>query len=275
MKHPQPKRELYLGVRAGDLDGKPYAKYWNPQMAPLSPHAREAVVVGPVASALLPPLAEAPRLLESGDQELENGFGLCDDGSLHVAVRTEMPNVAPAMWDWWFGWHSDEPQRYKLWHPRAHVYAAWDRPPSGAAGRERYLGRVSFVDEYLGSELSRIAVQFVPPALLGFNEGALGDGALICARIGFTDHPLDFGWLIHHVRRVAGGAEMRSRFFIGGAHGAVRGAGRAGEVAARAIGRFVKPTLDNGRDLLVHCAQEMAHLAAFLPALHDELRGSP
>jgi hypothetical protein len=28
-------RDKYLGMRSGDLDGKPYAKYWNPKMAPM------------------------------------------------------------------------------------------------------------------------------------------------------------------------------------------------------------------------------------------------
>jgi hypothetical protein len=35
------------------------------------------------------------------------------------------------------------------------------------------------------------------------------------------------------------------------------------------------PTVDNGRELLVHCAHEMAHLASFLPALYRELGAAP
>ena len=174
--------------------------------------------------------------------------------------------------DGWFGWHSDEPQRYKLWHPRAHVHAAWEEPKPDARGRDRYQGRVSFVDEYLGSEMAHVAIQFVAPSRLGIDEAALTDQTVVCARIGYAAQPLDFGWLLHHVRPVAGGAEMRSRFFLGGPHAAVRGAGRLGEMAARAIGTFVKPTLDNARDLLIHCAQEMAHLATFLPSLYAEQR---
>src|SRR5262245_37253312 len=128
LKHPNPDRQLYLGMRAGDLAGKAYAAYWNPRMAPLPAHVREALLCGSVSAPLLPRLADAPRRLESGDQELENGFGIQDDGSLLVAVRTDMPAVSPAMMDWWFGWHSDETQRYKLWHPRAHVHAEWGSP---------------------------------------------------------------------------------------------------------------------------------------------------
>ena len=35
MTHPNPNRPLYLGQRAGDLAGKPYAGFWNPSLAPL------------------------------------------------------------------------------------------------------------------------------------------------------------------------------------------------------------------------------------------------
>ena len=166
------------------------------------------------------------------------------------------------MIDWWFAWHSDEPQRYKLWHPRAHVHAAW----LGAG--EGYLGRVSLVDEYIGGELSHVAIQFVAPSHFGIGDRA-GE-TTVCARVGFAEHPLDFGWLLHQVRPTDGGAEMRSRFFIGGPHAALRGGGRAGALLGRGIASFVKPTLEKGRELLVHCAQEMAHLATFLPALYEE-----
>ncbi len=273
MSHPNPKRPLHLGMRDGDLTGKPYARHWNTHMAPLPEQAREAIAHGPVAAALLPRLADATRLLSTGYDELENGFGLGDDGALHIAIRTDLPNVSPAMIDWWFGWHSEEPQRYKLWHPRAHVHAEWGDDTAGRTGRDRYVGRVSFVDEYIGSEMSHVTIRFLPPAELGVDD--IDDSATaVCARIGFAGQPLDFGYLIHHVRRVAGGAEMRSRFWVGGPHGAVRGAGGVGRLAARVVGRFVKPTLDNGRDLLVHCSQEMSHLASFLPTLYAELRDS-
>src|SRR5579863_7224353 len=255
MKHPRPDRSLQLGMRAGELDGKPYARHWNPRLGPLHEAARDAVSVGPLPAPLVPAFDDMARLCDPGDATLENGYGVGADGTLHVALRTPLPSVSAAMIDWWFAWHSDEPQRYKLWHPRAHVHAAWSRDDGITGG---YVGRVSLVDEYIGDELSHVAIQFVPPARLGVSPR--GDETVVCARIGFAAQPLDFGWLLHHVRPVAGGAEMRSRFFIGGPHAAVRGAGRAGSLVGRAVGSVMRPPLDKGRALLVHCAQEMAHL---------------
>lgn len=281
MTHPNPQRQLYLGMRDGDLAGKAYASFWNPKLAPLPEHAKEALLQGAVSAPLLPRLKDAPRLLDAGYTELENGFGFQDDGSLHVAIRTEMPDVTPTMIDWWFGWHNEEPQRYKLWHPRAHVHAQFDAldPPSlaGKWGRERYVGRASYVDEYLGSPMSHVIIRFVPPAELGFDERALADSeqvTMVCARTSFSEVPVDAGYLVHHIRRVAGGSEMRSRFWLGGPYASVR-VGRVMEpVVSRVARKLAGPKLEFGRELLVHCSQEMSHLASFLPKLYAHIRAA-
>jgi hypothetical protein len=100
----------------------------------------------------------------------------------------------------------------------------------------------------------------------------LGEAAgqiVICARGSRRNAPVDSGWLVHHVRAVDGGSEMRSRFWLGGPHVDVkRNWGPVGRVAAAAIRRVTRPTRDDAADLLVHCAQEMNHLAAILPELH-------
>ena len=104
-----------------------------------------------------------------------------------------------------------------------------------------------------------MAIQFVDPATQGH------EGLAIAARLGSPDIPVDIGWLVHQVRPTPDGAEMRSRFWKGGPHVAVRGGNRLTDSAVRLL---VTRQLPDPRDLMVHCAQEMNHLAAFLPALH-------
>jgi hypothetical protein len=62
---------------------------------------------------------------------------------------------------------------------------------------------------------------------------------------------------------------MRSRFWLGGRHTAARS---SNPVVRRALppvaNRIVRPSAQSAADLLVHCAQEMSHLAARLPELH-------
>lgn len=264
-------RGTYLGYREADRS-TPFARFFRPEMAPLSPAAVDALHHGTIAPPLLRPLDEAAAMLTE-ESATEYGYAVCPDRSIRVAVRTLMPGVTPAMWDWWFGWHGCEARRYKLWHPRAHLDAAWaDGADGDRRGRERYVGRTSLVDEYIGSELLYGAIRFVRPDEVGFDESLLTDQTAICARVGAGDQPIDIGWLVHHVRPIDGGCEMRSRFWMGGPHIAVRpGVNAVARLALpRVAARRYRPDARTAQELYVHCAQEMAHLASFLSELHAE-----
>lgn len=275
MKRSRPIAGRYLGYRDAD-HAQPFARFFRPELAPLAPHVSAALDRGGVPEVLLPGIEGAAANLFGDAPVLEDGFVLTTDGGIRVSIRTPMPGVTPAMVDWWFGWHGDAAAKYKLWHPQAHVHVAWrDTPPAGARGRALYVGQTSIVDEYIGSDLVRGAIRFVPPETLGFTDPRLKDDSqatIVCARIGLGDAPIDIGYLAHHVRAVPGGSEMRSRFWMGGRH--VAGRNPAGTLAAAVARRVLSLTESDARALLVHCAQEMPHLASFLPELHAEL-GSP
>jgi hypothetical protein len=212
-------------------------------------------------------MVEAVRDIEGA--EIQSGWTLTSDGAAHINLLTEMPGVTPEMIDWWFGWHSDSPERYKLWHPRAHVHAEWQRtPPVGTTGRSRYVGSTSLVDEYVGSSLGRFAISFRPPAELGLRDDRVTQGVdatAVCARVGLVDVPVDAGYLLHLVTRTDGGSVMRSRFWIGLPYTTARSG--VLKAALPLAGRIIRPTEAEAQALLVHCAQEMAHLASFLPEI--------
>ena len=90
----------------------------------------------------------------------------------------------------------------------------------------------------------------------------------MCARVGLVDVPVDLGYLAHHVAAVPGGSVMRSRFWLGKPYLAARKAPmRAAIPLAR---RLIELTELDARALIVHCSQEMTHLASFLPALFEQ-----
>jgi hypothetical protein len=267
---PKPVQGRRLGWSAHELATLPYSRFWNPEMADISTDAHRAVANSPMAEALFPPMADAIGNIP--DAEVQNGFTITSDGAMHVNILTEMPDVTPIMIDWWFGWHGDSPERYKLWHPKAHVHAQWaSQPPAGSTGRARYVGYTSEVDEYLGSTMIRGAIQFRRPEELGLVDAAVAagvDATAVCARTGLVDLPIDIGYLAHHIEAVPGGSIMRSRFWMGAPYLAARSAPlrAAVPVAKRIVGLN---ELD-ARALLVHCSQEMTHLATFLPALYEQ-----
>ncbi len=267
---------LYVGMRPGDLDGKPYARYWQPDMSPMQTHVVEAIVHGEEAAELGFELAQADRLLQPGYLPLENGFTRLGSGHTFVAVRTEMPGVTGAMFEWWMGWHYMEHQRYKLWHPRSHV-ANGTREMKGddpaLSDAEKYL-TTHYVTEYIGSRREAITITFVKPEEFfgaGRDLTAGGTSALVCGRVGLQRAPITVGHLIHQIRQVDGGAEMRSRFWLGKPE--ITGRGRSDWrnriLGSSLVNKRVLPA-NVGREMLVHCGMEMNHLAGFLPALYAD-----
>jgi len=276
------KNDSYMGMRPGDLDGKPYAKYWQPVMCPLPEHAAQAILQGPVSAELGFAHDRAGQLLEPGYLPLETGFTRLDNGQVFVAVHTSMPGVTGAMIDWWFAWHGGEKERYKLWHPKSHVNVKcekdlWNSPDLG--DREKYVGNTSHIVEYIGSENQAITITFQPPLENYLDESKFQQANIstaVCARVGFAGQPFDFGRIIHLIRETEHGSEMRSRFWLGDAE--VRFLSKRGFVnkilGSRAIAKRIAMQ-SMGRDLLVHCAMEMHHLAGFLPDLYADYHPNP
>lgn len=269
-------KTIYLGMRPGDLDNKRYAKYWNLRMGSMQPPAQQAILHGTEAAALGFATAETNQLLEDGYLPLENGYTRLNTGEVFATVLTKMPGVDERMIDWWFGWHYLEHERYKLWHPRAHVANGAQRmiaDDTSLSDREKYLSNPNYVTEYIDNRLQRVTITFAEPStyldVSRFRRENIG--TVICGTIAFRKAPVKFGVLMHLIRRTDHGCEMRSRFWLGNlsiqawspSHPFNRMLG------SNQVARYSLP-LAMGRDLLVHCAMEMNHLASFLPALYEE-----
>jgi hypothetical protein len=244
-----PDRLVHVGIWRDELD-EISRRFYRWDVPALPRHVAVAIDAGIREDAGGIGLDDMPRLVAPGALALEDGAVRLPDGGISVAVRTEWPGTTPEMIDWWFGWHIARTERYKLWHPQAHVFTQPRYDLSGVGGltdRERYVGNTSWVDEYIGPFLSRLAITFHDPADLGLTDAVLaagGFGTAVCARTYDSDHGHLLAHLVHAVRRDGAGSEMRSRF--------VFGPGTPDFVAG--------PMID-------HCWTEMTHLAGFLPEL--------
>ncbi len=274
-------RRVHLGILRNELRGRSYERFFRWEMAPLPEHVEQALQPGEAAPADGLLRADVNRLLEPGYLPLETGYTVLPDGTAQVAALTPFPGATGEMIDWWFGWHGEETERYKLWHPQAHLfsqmrYARTEAP--GLTERQRYIGNTSYVDEYIGPLIYRLAITFHEPRDLGLDEHSFKDAGIqtaICARVGFSGTPLDTGYLIHLIRETPEGCEMRSRFWMGDAHFRLLPEGNPIDrvLESRSARRRMIPRR-LGRDLLVHCAEEMNHLASFLPALFAQETGA-
>jgi hypothetical protein len=120
-----------------------------------------------------------------------------------------------------------------------------------------------------------LAVRFVAPAKIGLDEEKLatrGETA-ICGRISLPGLGMETGWLVHYIRPVQGGSEMRSRFWIGGKNINPLGmTGSLGRMLGSIVSKLQKPTRAQAEELMIHDAQEMNHLTSFLPELYENFR---
>jgi hypothetical protein len=177
------------------------------------------------------------------------------------------------MIDWWFGWHMTATARYQLWHPLAHT---WTQPKENrehlSNDRARYIGNVSYVNEYIGTSHKCFAIAFYSAEQFGFNNLDVMGATAICARTSDRMLRSEGGALVHLILPTATGCEMRSGFWLGDIN-----------PQWPVIGTLFKPMLNLPRirriavtdrmalDLLRHCAEEMNHLARFLPTLYEDI----
>lgn len=193
------------------------------------------------------------------------------DGRALIVCNTDMPAVTPAMIDWWFGWHLPSSARYRLWHPKAHVSARVKEDRSHLQDdRARYLNNESYVDEYIGKQLKKLAIKFLPPAQFGLRDLDQRGATAICAVTADRLLRSDGGHLVHLILPTTNGCQMRSGFWLGEINSNIHLlrpiVNRVGNT------RTMRKLMVSNRmclDLLQHCSEEMAHLARFLPALYD------
>jgi hypothetical protein len=263
------------------IRGKPYERYFHGDLrlrAEVLPAIRS-----PMSQADALGSNQLNSLLSPGYHAVENGFCEMPDGSAYVASHVPFPGATGEMYKWWFWWHSVEPARYTLWYPHNHIAAhpqdrdVLTRP--GLSHEERYVGTTHHVDEYIGSELVRIAIRFVDPAELGLDTSLFEEAGIVghaCARVSLREAPLEVVTMVHLARKTAEGIEQRSRYWIG--HDVkLRILGRKMSVDAAGAALGIKRRMAGERvayEQILHDQIEFTHLSTFLPELWREF-GQP
>lgn len=215
-----------------------------------------------------PPPSQA-QLVLGVNRGLKNQVLGAPDGTALVTCVSDMSGVTPEMIDWWFGWHITEAERYRLWHPTAHISSRTLKDRSSTSNlRTRYIDDISYVDEYIGYALQNLAITFKPPQQFGFSSETLKGSTAICAETSDRKLKSRSGFLVHYVVPTATGSQMRSGFWLGYLKSNIFGLGPVLDKALNtSIARRVLLTEELMRDFLIHCGEEMNHLTKFLPEL--------
>lgn len=210
--------------------------------------------------------------LAPGYDSMETGVAWLSDGTYQVSALTRMPGAKAEMVKWWFTDFLQTSEHYKWWHPTAHVWMDWENKVPG-----EIVGASHLVHEYIGEELQKLRIQFVPPEeVLGpmpeLNESTF----VLCARAGLLEEPLYLAKMCHVVRDTPWGAEMRSNFWMG--HVARREGNNPvpsieGIIGNTALARLFLVDEQQATALMTHAIEEMGYLSDLLPALYEQETG--
>lgn len=266
---PQTDKSTWHAYLTDEEKQHPLAKYWYSR-SEVNPQVLEALRNGPMEQSDVLKWEERSKLLEPGYSSAENGWRVMEDGSGYVAVRTFFPGATAEMLDWWFSWaQREEDIRYKIWYPGSH-YAMAEMATPGAPGfpkTKAYWGKSRFPVEDVGMGTARIRLDFVPPSVFGFDD-LPDDSTMLTVKVGVANGVFKHTDMVHYVRPVEGGVEMRSRFWMARELEPMSGgAGLAAFLASLIPKRLALPE-KAPRELAFHCATEYSQLASFLPELY-------
>lgn len=215
----------------------------------------------------LPPFGGGPTPgYAEGEPDFKSEVKRLPNGIYEVSALTPMPGVTPEMVRWWFSDYMQTSEHYQRWYPGAHVWMDWENKVPG-----EYIGASHLVHEYIGEDMQKLRIQFVPPEeILGDVQLLDGDVA-VCAKPGLLEQPINGGQMCHIIRATEDGAEMRSRFWLGMVakrYGNDQVGSIEGIIANTYLARKLGVSKSAAVDLMNHCTEEMSILAGFLPDLY-------
>jgi hypothetical protein len=186
-----------------------------------------------------------------------------------------MPGIGPEMIDWWFDWHPRRPERYRAWHPQAHLDNSLDPPPE--PGEKPFWGAVHHAVEDIGDGPIRARIEFHEPVAFGFSEAAAGSGpvgTIICATV--SDRRARHSAMAHVFLENGDGLMLRSHFWLGSVirprlPRLLSPLARASEPVLNSATARRRLLPDSTAKLLAHhCAEEYTNLVAILPGLFEQ-----
>ena len=260
---------------------KPYSKYFYRTPAAPDPE-RMAKMDNPIDPAKALTLDRLNDLLNPGYLDCEAGWCQMPDGTGFIANLLPMPGVTVEMMDWWFAWFALEDLRYKLWYPPGHfAISVSDKDRANALNESLPMSKRRLRTEYVientnGPCDEKIAITFMDAEMFGFDMSRFPSpkvGIAACANGAelLLDPPPGApkfkipACLVHFVRAVQGGVELRTRFWLGW------------HVMNKKPWKLIPDVASIPevaiKGLAVHNVCEFSNLASFLPQLYEEQQG--
>lgn len=253
---------------------KSYAKYYYKELAEIPAADLDKVNAGPVKPTQATSIEDRNDLMKPGYLEVETGYTVMPDGSGFAATLVNMPGVTPEMLDWWFNWHPLENLRYAIWCPVAHTGISAKNPAqhldsSGVSLEVRNYGSTHYpVEGFNVQGADTIRIEFFSPESFGLDMNMFKEPEIsraVCANATIHAFRIPFNAFFHAIRKVDGGVEFRSRYWVWQTM-------KAGQPKKVKLPMPYK-MMDMARNNCLHSLTEYNNLASFLPELYREMGG--
>jgi phloretin hydrolase len=241
---------------------KSYSKYFFMDIAEPPKEVTDQLYIGPMNPDDALSIDNKDELLKPGYQKREIGYCSMEDGTAYLAMFTKMPRVTTEMLDWWFAWHGLESLRYKIWNKEDHFDIVTNKKVQltnkNIPLNERIWGVTHTVTEDIGFGEELINIHFMSPEDAGFNMNLLKQSEVST----IVNANGDTAYMVHSLRPIDNGVELRSRFWIG--------SNIKDKKPIKILPEGVKVPELAAKRLALHCAKEFNHLAKILPSLFKE-----
>jgi hypothetical protein len=221
-------RKSDLAPLSQEEQSKASAKYYRDPVPPDPAHL--ALMDTPCDSSKATYPEQMNDLLDPGDLPVEIGWCNLPNGAGFIANRNAYRNVTAEMIEWWFAWHPLEDLRYRIWYPPQHAGITLS-PESrkrildtNVPIPEKNWGVTHHVTEDCGCGIENIDITFLSPKDFGFDMTRWKEPYVSTFVGGFgwscpadkIDNAIKAPSLMCHIfRRVPGGLEHRTRFWMG------------------------------------------------------------
>lgn len=193
----------------------------------------------------------------------EVGYARFEDGSFLVSMTCPMPAVTPEMIKWWFWWHPQKSERYRIWFPHSHrsvSYAAEDKAYFDAESLPDFRPNVQYPVETVAGLRIPLKIRFVTPEQFGFSAREMEENSvplIVCGHVGALRGLVEHTEMAHIFRQTADGLFLTSRFWLG-------------RTLKQPFLRKVILTERTAKGMAEHCCVEYRNLAEILPDLYAE-----
>lgn len=201
-------------------------------------------------------------VLSDASLQMETGCKKLPDGDFLVSMYCPMPGVTKEMVDWWFWWHPQKSERYKIWYPGEHFavgYRKKDKEYFTAKSLPPYKSNIQYPVEKIGKLILPLSIEFVSAEDFGFSKEAMKENnvaTIVCGHVGAFGRMIQHTEMAHIFFEREDGLFMVSRFWLG-------------KRLKNPLIRKVMLNFGTAKGMAEHCCVEYRNFAERIPLLYN------